>query len=95
MIVKKKQFNNKGILVFNQNEENQDPNTFFDKTLAQSQLLIQNTKNKRITSTFEDILPYELQMMVCLYLNPREIALTMPRLSKYWHKVTLEETKVW
>ena len=33
--------------------------------------------------------------MVCFYLNPREIALTMPRLSKYWHKVTLEETKLW
>jgi hypothetical protein len=54
-----------------------------------SQLLVQNTKIKRISSTFEDIVPYELQMMVCLYLNPREIALIMPRLSKYWHKVTL------
>ena len=95
MLVKKKQFNNKGILVFNQNEENQDPNTFFDKSLAQSQLLVQNTKVKRISSTFEDTLPYELKMMVCLYLNTREIALIMPRLSKYWHKVTLEETKLW
>jgi hypothetical protein len=26
VLVKKKQFNNKGILVFNQNEENLDPN---------------------------------------------------------------------
>jgi serine/threonine protein kinase len=33
--------------------------------------------------------------MVCYYLNPRELALTIPRLSKYWHKITSQETKLW